>query len=250
MCTLTFLPISEHSFLLGANRDESPHRSPAQPPVKKDINGQTVLYPVDGQAAGTWIAASDHKRIACVLNGAFAPHPYNPPYRLSRGLMVLASFKWPTTKAFIDHFSFEGFEPFTYVSFEWGKRQADKTSVTEVRWDGEQKHVKTLNGKEPHIWSSASLYTKEAIAKRKRWFEEWLQKHNKYRVEDILQFHHFGGEGDEANDIRMNRNNIVRTLSVTSVYVAIDKLRMYYEDLLTESTSEFSLPLITKQTSI
>lgn len=248
MCTLTFLPISKTSFIIGANRDESPDRSPAQQPVKKEIGGQTVLYPVDGQAGGTWIAASDQKRIACVLNGGFVPHQYNPPYRMSRGLMVLSSFEWPSTKTFIEEFDFDGIEPFTYVSFEWGETLQEQIAVTELRWDGKQKHVTTLPGDQPHIWSSASLYTQEAIARRQRWFREWLSEHDTYHPNDILQFHHFGGEGDQANDIRMNRDNLVRTLSVTSVAVENNELAMYYEDLLQENTSNYSLPLVTKQT--
>lgn len=245
MCTLTFLPISEQSFILGANRDESPFRTPAEPPVYKNLHGHSLLYPVDGKAGGSWIVASDQKRITCLLNGAFEPHTYRPPYRKSRGLVVLDSFQWPTTNEFIEQYNFDGIEPFTYVAFEWGAEVSKSVQITEFRWDGEQQHVKTWDGKEPQIWSSASLYSKDVIQKREEWFSQWLRYHSpaKYQVKDVLKFHHFGGEGDEANDLRMNRQNLVRTLSVTSIYVQDSCLEMFYEDLLHDQVYEFGLSL-------
>ena len=228
MCTLTYLPLSSKEYILTSNRDESPLRQIAKAPEVHDISGMKVLYPADGRAGGTWIAASENNRIACLLNGAFKRHSPNPPYKLSRGVMVLESFQYDSAEAFISNYSFQGIEPFTYVSFE----QMEQTAITELRWDGQEKYVKTYDSAIPQIWSSASLYTPQVIERREQWFKKWLAEHQQYDMESIRQFHMFGGEGDIYNDIRMNRLNLVKTISITSVKVQPKKIDMWYHDLL------------------
>lgn len=240
MCTLTYLPISEKEFIITSNRDESPVRKPASLPNSEDIVGKQVLYPKDGKAGGTWIAIADTRRLACLLNGAFEAHEHNPPYKRSRGLVVLDSFTYESNEEFFEEYDLEAIEPFTFVSFEY----KNGLQIKEMRWDGKEKHIASFDASKPHIWSSASLYTDDTIEKRKKWFDDWLSENKKFHQKNILKFHHFGGEGDVYNDIRMNRDEMVKTVSVTSIKVENDKARVLYEDLLTESTSEKDLKLL------
>ncbi|MBK9018424.1 MAG: NRDE family protein [Saprospiraceae bacterium] len=39
----------------------------------------SLIFPRDTAAGGTWIAASDTNRVACLLNGAFVKHKHQPP---------------------------------------------------------------------------------------------------------------------------------------------------------------------------
>lgn len=239
MCTLTYLPLSDNTYLLTSNRDESPLRKKAKAPEITKINGAKVLYPMDGRAGGTWIAASEANRIACLLNGAFERHWPNPPYRLSRGLMVLDSFRYHKVDEFISHYDFKGMEPFTFVAFE----HLHQTVINELRWDGQQSYVKRYDATKPQIWSSASLYTPEVVKRREQWFQKWLKEHTEYDVNEIRQFHMFGGEGDIYNDIRMNRLELVKTISITSVKVETGKIEMWYKDLLNDQLTYKFLPI-------
>ncbi|NDC40852.1 MAG: hypothetical protein EBZ77_04755, partial [Chitinophagia bacterium] len=56
MCTVTYLPL-DNGHILTSNRDEQLLRQAAAPPEL--IEGKTggILFPRDGKAGGTWIAA-------------------------------------------------------------------------------------------------------------------------------------------------------------------------------------------------
>ena len=100
MCTVTYLPQGNDHFLLTSNRDEMPSRSPRSITVS-EFAGQKLAFPRDEMAGGTWLAVSDHNRLACLLNGAFERHDRNPPYRMSRGVMVLEYFTYRDTADFL-----------------------------------------------------------------------------------------------------------------------------------------------------
>jgi hypothetical protein len=128
-----------------------------------------VLFPRDGQAGGTWIATSERATL-CLLNGAFTAHPSCPPYRHSRGLVILNYFGYATTDAFIHHYPTEGLEPFTLVI-------RDGAGLRELRWDGARRFTRALDPGAPHLWASATLYGPDALENRQRWFDAWLAAH-------------------------------------------------------------------------
>jgi hypothetical protein len=101
----------------------------------------------------------------------------------------------------------------------------------ECRWDGNQKYTTRLAGSAPHIWSSVTLYDAAVIEKRKKWFTKWLQQHPQPAPDDILHFHQFTGDGDTQNDLRMNRNGQVFTVSVTLLTLTDEMTQMHYLDL-------------------
>jgi uncharacterized protein with NRDE domain len=226
LCTVTYIPLSEKEFFLTSNRDEAPERA-AKEVSQRRLNGQNVTFPVDRPVGGTWIAASDSRRVVCVLNGAFEGHRRTPPYRRSRGLMALDYFFMDAPSAFFNTYTFYNMEPFTFLIF-------DKGELWEVRYDGERLHTSLKDPLKPHIWSSSTLYDKPVRKKREQWFANWLGAASVIDQQSILELHRNGGEGDPNNDYVMNRNNLVRTVSITSVHYAQEEPRMLFQDLLVE----------------
>src|SRR5690606_32494896 len=94
-----------------------------------------------------------------------------------------------------------GIEPFTMIVH-------DHNNLYEFRWDGEKKHLRLLAADEPHIWSSATLYSDEVIHRRNQWFKEWLISSQPFSAEKVRAFHHFAGEGDLENAVKVNRGTL------------------------------------------
>ncbi|MBC7828328.1 MAG: NRDE family protein [Chitinophagaceae bacterium] len=222
MCTVTFIP-SEHTVFLTSNRDEKQWRSPASLPAVYTGKSGKILFPRDGDAGGTWIAAHENANAIVFLNGGFFAHSPQPPYRKSRGLILidLIDHSEPT-----NHFltiDLSDIEPFTAIIW-------NDSRLFECRWDGEQKHVTELDSTRPHIWSSVTLYDPAVIAKRNHWFAEWVQEKKTPLQDDILHFHQFTGDGDCYNDLKMNRGQVF-TVSVTSMSISREHALMRYLDL-------------------
>ncbi len=232
MCTVSFIPAGNR-FFIAHNRDEKSSRAKALAPAVNNINGQALLFPRDRTAGGAWIGCSQNASAAVLLNGAFEKHLWQPPYRKSRGLImldILATDDPPLTYAIAD---LTGIEPFTMILWS-------NNALYECRWDGKQKHTLPLSPVIPHSWSSATLYDAPAVAKRKKWFAHWLQQHPKPQVADIIQFHLHGGDGDPYNSLCMNRNNEMLTVSITVMEMCTQGSFMHYLDLQdnTRSTRE------------
>jgi len=157
MCTVTYIPIGENKFIFTSNRDEAPKRS-ATGMIEKKLDAKSLLFPQDAKAKGTWISISNKNQLVCILNGAFIKHKHRPPYRLSRGIMALDFFNYPTATDFFEKFDFEGIEPFTMIIFDDGK-------LYEFRWDEKEKHIVQLDILKQYIWSSCTLYTEEIFIK-------------------------------------------------------------------------------------
>jgi hypothetical protein len=56
-----------------------------------------------------------------------------------------------------------------------------------------------------YAWSSVTLYSKEVVQERERWFDEWQQEHPLFEGNDVLDFHSFGGKGDAENGLIINQ---------------------------------------------
>ncbi|HVD97885.1 MAG TPA: NRDE family protein [Cytophagaceae bacterium] len=222
MCTVTYLPKSGGDYILTSNRDESTARPAALAPATYLVHGKNITFPKDPLAGGSWIAYAEG-RAACLLNGAFHKHIPTPPYKKSRGLVVLDYFAFENVRLFSSQYDFTGIEPFTLLLLE-------NASLSELRWDGELLHVRNCNPNVPQIWSSVTLYPDEIISKRKKWFAEWLTKNYSYQQNAIVLFHHTAGEGNETNDILMKRHGL-QTVSITSIEKTGKQLAMVYEDL-------------------
>ena len=228
MCTVTYLPKGRSEYILTSNRDETPKRA-ALPPKAHDMHGHEVTFPQDPLAGGTWIVTDKQRFTLCLLNGAFVAHKRVPPYKISRGIMVLEFFKYADIDSFIQAYDFKDIEPFTLVMVESGTNNR----VKQLIWDGEEAHAKDLDPNEAHIWSSATLYPKAIADQRRQWFSNWLGEHPTCDRDGIIDFHKHGGRGDLWNDFVMKRGDNLQTVSITSIEKDAAGYDMRYEDLVT-----------------
>lgn len=228
MCTVTFLPLPNNSFILTSNRDEQKEREtiPPQQYIEEEI---ALIFPKDKIAGGTWIGASAKNRLVCVLNGAFTKHIRKQFYKKSRGVIAKEILKTNNLIEFINGLGLEGIEPFTIVIVDWN----NDLSLYELVWDEKQKYFSKLKN-EPKIWSSSTLYSNEMKHIRQNWFQDWL-KTNEISSENILKFHH-SEIGDKEQSILMKRS-YVETVSVTSVKKESNNIEVKYEDVIHNKTS-------------
>ena len=228
MCTVTYVSPAPGHFILTSNRDESANRA-AKQLVTVERYGQQLMFPQDIGAGGTWIAASDHQRVVCLLNGAFEGHRPQPPYRISRGVMVLESFSYLKPADFFQQYIFEGIEPFTFIVSEKGQ-------LWEFRWDGSASFLQELDPHAPHLWSSSTLYPAPVRAMRQQWFKNWWSEGRTFDLEEVLAFHRTAGTGDPRNDVVMNRDGVVQTVSITSIEKMPKEINLRHFDLITAAS--------------
>lgn len=224
MCTVTFIPLKDR-VLITSNRDEQLIREPAALPEAIEMTTGKILFPKDGRAGGTWVALHNNGNAMVLMNGAFKKHKHNPPYRKSRGLIFLDIFDTPDPVIAFEKIDLQGIEPFTIVIWAYA-------TLTEARWDGRDKFIIPLPATVPYIWSSATLYDDEVIALRKKWFSKWLEETPFITAETIRTFHEFGGNGDESISLKMNRNGLLQTVSITGIELLRNKAVMHYKDFL------------------
>jgi hypothetical protein len=227
MCTVTYLPAAG-GFTLTHNRDEAPSRTLYSIERGMAPGKNALLFPRDAKAGGSWMVTASDGKTACLLNGAFERHLRQPPYRRSRGLVLLDFFQLAQPDTFFEHYDLQGIEPFTLLYFFKG-------DVVEFRWDGERRYYTKLPGNVAHFWCSATLYPAEMQEKRKTVFTNWLSGFvapKKPAPRAIFKLHLNGSVGDKENDFVMNRQGIVQTISVTQVVARKNFTRMRYVDLL------------------
>ena len=229
MCTVTFIPVKD-KYYITSNRDEKFIRKQAIPPEMYFDKGSRIVFPKDADAGGTWIALHENGNAAVLLNGAFEKHISLPPYRKSRGIIFLEIFRADMPVHYFIHMDLQGIEPFTMIIFN--------NCLYECRWDGTKKHCRQLKKHRPYIWSSSTLYEETVVKKRDQWFAAFLNRNPHPTQEDIFKFHQFTGDGDIQNDLRMNRNDLLSTVSVTGIALESNLCRMNYLDLKNNKTCQ------------
>lgn len=234
MCTLTFVPIS-NGVIITSNRDEHDSRSNTLFPVKRELDDKKVIFPQDPKAGGSWIACGSDQSVAVLLNGAFEKHKHRPPYRKSRGLILLDLFKFSTLKEFSDIYDLDGIEPFTIVYY----KKDTNSILEELRWDGLKKHISKFDVELAHIWSSASLYSPNIILERQHWFAEMLEV-KEVSADNLLHFHEFGGKSDVQNNFKMDRGKGLRTISISQINIDKQKIEFKYQNLVSNTIEKIN----------
>lgn len=235
MCTVTFVPTGDTLYLT-SNRDEKNWRPSASAPAIIEYPSGSILFPKDPHAGGTWIAAHENGNALVFLNGGFVAHSPQPSYRKSRGLILLDLLDSHSPVNSFMAINLNNIEPFTAVLWE------DKL-LFECRWDGKRKYRKDLNEEKAHIWSSVTLYEEPVINKRRSWFEDWKRSNQEPDGEAIMHFHQFTGDGDKHNDLLMDREGKVCTVSVTQLQLSSAGTTMQYLDLHNGELASVSLSL-------
>ena len=223
MCTVSFISYKD-TFFITSNRDEHISRPKSYEPKQELINNCKVIFPKDPMAGGTWIAANEHGVGAVLLNGAFEKHIRKGYYARSRGLILLDVISSKSPYVHLEAMDLNEIEPFTLILF-------DGKALVESRWDGIQRHRKELEVNEHHIWSSATLYTKEAISNRKRLFDLFVSSHNVFNQDNIIKFHS-NNHNDFDNGFIINREETLKTFSITQLVFSNQNVTLNHHDLL------------------
>jgi uncharacterized protein with NRDE domain len=237
MCTVSFVN-SHNKRIITSNRDEIISRPIAFAPEIITLNGKQIIFPKDPQAGGSWFTADSAGNYAILLNGAAERHEHNPPYKRSRGLVLIDVI---AHKAPLDAFAtmdLEGMEPFTIVLYLGDTLQ-------QLRWNGIDKNIKLLDAGSNYIWSSATLYTKEVIANREEWFSQFIADNPEPTEAALQAFHNYTHANDNTNGLVINRNGLFKTFSITQAYVEKNVLVMHHNDLL--NTKEYTTTLAVKK---
>ena len=224
MCTLTFVAV-ENKFIITHNRDEQTLRPCAIEPKKYLINNKNILFPKDSKAGGTWFTVSERGAVLVLLNGAIEKHEHKSNYRKSRGLIVLDLITATSVNNAWCSIDLENIEPFTTILFEDFK-------LYHLQWNGVEKCTTPLNINEPYIWSSSTLYPKEIRNQRQQWFTNFLKNNADLHENKLLAFHQNTQNADSDNGLVINRNNHIKTLSITQTVIENGTTVTRYLDLI------------------
>lgn len=230
MCTVSFV-CSNDKIIITSNRDEKVIRPSAIPPKKHTVNGKYIIFPKDPKAGGTWYVVDENGTVLVLLNGADEKHKVQLPYRKSRGLIVLDVIGSNSPKEFWDEIDLDNIEPFTLVLFQ-------NNELFQLRWNGIKKEAIVLDATKNHVWSSSTLYPKEVREKRSDWFFNFLERKTEISESDMLHFHKYTEEKNQENGLVINRNEELKTLSITQSVIEKNKVSIMYYDLIAKK--EFS----------
>lgn len=241
MCTVSFIPKTlEGNFVLTSNRDEDSRR-PTIAPLIYDFGKVRLAFPKDEISGGSWIAMSNNGKINCLLNGGIGPHTKREYHSISRGTILCDLTRSELlTEHFFQTKELHNVEPFTIVSIQL--QEGKLFQLTEFIWDGTHKHFRSLSITKPRIWSSAQLYSEEETELRKKWFSDFIAKHQANLTNDsIIDFHSGSHSKDLGVNVIMQRGDVLKTVSITQITSQNDGLKMTYSDLMRNQKVEVVL---------
>lgn len=234
MCTVSYIN-TNGVVIITSNRDEKVIRPEAISPRNYFHKGKNITYPKDPKAGGTWFAIDEYGNVAVLLNGGIVKHKPKFSYRKSRGLIALDIIADASPKDFWQQINLEDIEPFTLVLFQ-------HSMLYELIWDGLEKRTRPLDESQNHIWSSVTLYSAEVRKERAFWFVDFLQDKKEISASEMLSFHQNTKREDSENGLVINRENTLKTLSVTQAIIQQNKGTMQYYDLV--NAQDFSTSFI------
>lgn len=235
MCTVSFVRCNDKT-IITSNRDEQVLRPNAIEPKNYLINNKNVIFPKDKKEGGTWYVVDEASNLIVLLNGADEKHVPKENYRKSRGLIVLELIGGNSPIEFWETIDLENIQPFTIVLFE-------NQRLYQLQWNETKKSTIELDINQSHIWSSTTLYSKEVREKRKDWFYNFLDTKPQVDENEMFNFHRYTEEKNLENGLIINRNNFLKTLSITQTVIENNKVEIHYVDLISEK--EFSTTFIT-----
>ena len=226
MCTVSFVN-TNGKIIITSNRDEKTLRPNAIEPKNYSINNKNIIFPKDKKAGGTWFAINENLTVLVLLNGATEKHFLKDSYRKSRGLIVLELISSISVIEEWKNIDLENIEPFTIVLFEEEK-------LFQLRWNEIEKTILELDTSQSYIWSSSTLYSKEIREKRASWFNTFLDTNPAVTSEELFNFHRYTEPDNTEHGLVINRNDALKTLSITQTVIEQNKVAIHYNDLIAE----------------
>jgi hypothetical protein len=104
--------------------------------------------------------------------------------------------------------------------------------LNECIWDGTNATLTKLDETQRYIWSSVTLYDTEMIAARRQWFEAFITENPNPTQKEMIHFHTNTGKGNDVFGLKMNRDNTMLTVSITSIAVLEESSQLQYIDCL------------------
>jgi uncharacterized protein with NRDE domain len=229
MCTVSFVK-TQNKIVITSNRDEQVVRPSAIAPQSYTINSKNIFFPKDPKAGGTWYAVSESGTVVVLLNGADEKHKIKPSYKRSRGLIVLDIISENSAIDAWKTIDLQDIEPFTLVLYQDEK-------LYQLRWNEIEKSTIALDANLPHIWSSSTLYSQEIRQERADWFFNYMKANPEITSDKLLHFHqHTEGENSQ-NGLVINRENTMKTLSITQSVLDVKDIFLAHHDLQTQKVS-------------
>lgn len=229
MCTVSFVKV-ENKVIITSNRDEMVLRPSAIKPKNYIVNGKNIIFPKDPKGGGTWFAVDHTGTILVLLNGADEKHVQKGSYRKSRGLIVLDIISNLSPKEYWGEIDLDNIEPFTLVLYQ-------REALFQLRWNGLKKESIELNVNQQHIWSSATLYPETIRKERAELYYSFLNKQDIVSEKDLYHFHRYTDQDNHQNGLVINRNNQMKTLSITQAISEQNKVAIRHYDLIAQKES-------------
>lgn len=224
MCTVSYFKTKD-SIIFTSSRDEKRNREKALFPNILELEDHVLYFPKDKKASGTWFAVSNNGNVAILLNGAFEKHTANPPYRKSRGIVLLDIVKSKNFLCAFQRYDLSGIEPFQLLVF-------CEKKLMRLLWDGNVKHEILLDENKNHLLSSKTLYNDHIENDREEDFRRF--QHKNIEAHEILDFHREHQiEKEPGIDAAVKVEFL--TVSITQLVIRQDKIHFAYHDL-TENT--------------
>ena len=110
----------------------------------------------------------------------------------------------------------------------------ENQKLYQLQWNETEKSTIELDTEQNHIWSSSTLYSKEIREKRANWFYTFLDTKPEVNVDELFNFHRYTEEGNTENGLVINRNDTLKTLSITQTIIEKNKVEIHYNDLIAE----------------
>jgi uncharacterized protein with NRDE domain len=192
MCILSIVK-SEQGIVITSNRDERRSRKNSLTPEIIDLGTRKAILARDAQAQGTWFLTDNLGRTAILLNGAFESHIPTPPYRESRGVILMNLFQEENFKSAFLFYNLENIEPFQVIYL-------DTHQAFQCVWDGNQKHLFAIDLSNPQVFFSPTLYTKKQQEEKRKHFFKTLTEIGSMNASQLLEFH----SNQNINSLNLN----------------------------------------------
>lgn len=204
MCIVSIFCKENSDFILTQNRDESILRPTSKIAERKSVGSKWYKGPTDLVSGGTWIYYSEDYT-ACLLNGGYEKHKHRPPYRKSRGLLMLDLLQYKSIDQFCEEINLQNIEPFTMVMLS--RHSQEKTVLV---WDEKKKYREDVSKIPLIVRSSIPLYSETEIKNNQLAFMN-LKKPSPSTIAKL----HF--------ELRMRANSKYPTVQTTSISQVIQR---------------------------
>ena len=198
MCTLSIIRLSDQ-LVITMNRDEARSRHESGLKEQKKA-GVELLYPIDGQAGGTWFGVNNQGVVLALLNRYQDPQSSCAPTRGNIIAQALAYGKFELVKKHLSEQGYQHYNPFDLllISLE---------ECLHFRWNGQQLVICNVS-ENAQLFSSSAVNTQSVLAKRQLFFKEEISQIVELSAINILQQIHLQHDlNSQANSVLMDRSD-------------------------------------------